>query len=244
METFGWLVAGAVIGFVVSEFLGRGLGAVIRRRATSDPLIIHVEEDPSMIWAGAPPWVGASYLLPPEADLAEPPPSNCPDWFKWARARGGIDQDLTQLRVTLTARKDLVVVVDGLRVRVQVRKVVPPWRSVVCGVGGADLSPRRAEIRLSDFDPPVVSWLDNEGEHVSSMQLSLAENDVEMLHIWAYSSGTEWVEWTAELLALVDGKRQVIPIGNRAKPFVTSGADGAASYHMRVSGGSEWGPPL
>lgn len=238
------LVSGAVVGFIVNELLGRGLGAAIRHRAVGDPLIVHVEEDPSIIWAGAPPWVGAAYLLPPEADLSDPPPSHCPDWYTWARARGGVDQTQTQVRVTLTARKDLMVVVDGLRVRVHRRQDVPPWRSMVCGVAGADLAPRRAEIRLSDFEPPVVYWLDHNGDSVTTVQFSLAEDDVEMLHIWAYSADTEWVEWTAELLVLVDGKRRMVPIGDPAKPFVTSGGDGTASQHMRLSGGDEWNPPL
>jgi hypothetical protein len=244
VEAVAGFVVGAVIGFIVNEVMGRGLGAVLRRRAIRNPLMVHIEEDTSMIWAGSPPWVGAAYLLPLDADLVDPPPSNCPDWFQWARARGGIDQDLTQLRLTLTARKDLVVVVDGLRVRVHARRPAPAWRSVVCGTGGADLTPRRAEVRLSDFDPPVVYWLDDEGESVDSMQFSLAADDVEMLHIWAYSSEDECVEWTAELLAIVDGQRKVIPFGSATKPFVTSGSSGASSSHMRVSGGGEWSPPI
>jgi hypothetical protein len=76
------------------------------------------------------------------------------------------------------------------------------------------------------------------------MQFSLAADDVETLHIWAYSSEDECVEWTAELVAIVDGQRRVIPIGSATKPFVTSGSSGASSSHMRVSGGGEWSPPI
>jgi len=64
VETLALLVSGAVVGFVVNELLGRGLGAVLRRRAVGGPLIVHVEEDPSIIWAGAPPWVGAGFPYP------------------------------------------------------------------------------------------------------------------------------------------------------------------------------------
>lgn len=45
----GLLLAGAVVGFIVNELLGRGLRSALRRRARRDPLIVHVETDPSVI---------------------------------------------------------------------------------------------------------------------------------------------------------------------------------------------------
>lgn len=229
----------------MNEALGRGLGAVLRRRAVGDPLIVHVEDDTAVIWAGSPPWIGARFLVPTDADLTDPPPAACIEWHSWARARGGVDQDLTQLRITLTARKDLLVVVDGLKVTVHARKPVPPWRTLECGAGGADIAPRRAEIQLTGFDPPTVSWLDDDGEYVDAVSFSVGAGEVEMLHLWAYPGDDEWVEWTAVLFALVDGKRKEIPIGDPAKPFVTTGGSGSVSYHVRAGGSdAEWSPPI
>lgn len=235
-------VIGAVIGFVTNEALGRGVRALDRRRAVRGPLIVHVETDPSIIWAGAPPWIGAELLVPPDANVSAPP-SHCPDWRRWARALGGVDGNATQLRLTVTARRDILVVVDGLRVRVHRRSPVPAWRSITCGVGGADITPRRAEIHLSDFNPPTVAWVDDGGDPVASPTFSLSGSDAEMLYIWALV-GDEWVEWTAELLVLVDGQRKVVEISDRGQPFKTSGSAGAASHHMWVSGGDQWDPPL
>jgi hypothetical protein len=237
----GFLVFGAAIGFAVNEVLGRGVRAVERRRARSDPLVVHVETDPSVIWAGMPPWIGAGFLVPPDADVASPP-AHCPDWRSWIHERGGVDESLTQLRVTLTARKDLTAVVDGLRVRVRERRPVPAWRSITCPAGGADISPRRAEVRLSDFDPPIVSWVD-EGAPIHVPTFSLTAGETEMLHVWAYA-GDEWVEWTAELLAIVDGQRKVIEISEGGHPFVTTGAAGASSQHMWLSWERRWEPPI
>lgn len=235
---------GAAIAFAVNEALGRAMRGVDRRRAQKDPLVVHIEKDPSIIWAGAPPWVGGTYLLPADADLTAPP-AHCPDWWAWAHARGGVDSTQTQLRLTLTARKSLLVVVDGLRVKIHDRRPVPSWRHVICGVGGADISPRRAEIELSGFDPPTVFWQDPEADGpVSAPTFSLAADEAEMLQIWANVGDDEWVEWTAEVLVLVDGNRRVVDISDDGKPFVTSGSAGAVSEHQRISGGGEWGPPI
>lgn len=157
-------------------------------------------------------------------------------------ALAGVDERLTQLRVTLTARRELLVVVDGLRVRIEKRKPVPPWRAISCTVGGADISPRRAEIRLSDFGQPTFSWVDGGGGTVQAPTFSLSESEAEMIHIWAYV-GDEWVEWTAELLVLVDGQRQTVAISDEGQPFITTGSESAASGHMWI-GGDEWHPPL
>jgi hypothetical protein len=232
---------GAVIGFVINEVLARGVRNLDRRRARGDPLIVHVETDPSVIWAGMPPWIGAGFLVPPDADVSSPP-VHCPEWRTWVQARGGVDEASTQLRVTLTARTDLLVVVDGLRVRVWKRQPVPPWRAISCAVGGADISPRRAEIQLSGFDPPTFSWYDPD-DPIQAPTFSLSASEAEMLHVWAHVAD-EWVEWTAELLVLVEGHRRTVEISDKGRPFVTSGAAGAASRHIWASGGDRWEPPL
>lgn len=66
MAELGLVILGAVIGFAVNEMLGRGVRAIERRHARQDPLVVHVETDPSIIWAGMPPWIGAGFLVPPE----------------------------------------------------------------------------------------------------------------------------------------------------------------------------------
>jgi hypothetical protein len=242
MAEVGVLALGAIIGYIINEILSRLLGASDRHQARQNPLMVHVETDPAVIWAGMPPWIGARFLIPPDADISSPPAS-CPHWRSWAHALGGVDAHLTQARITLTAKQELLVVVDGLRVNVHERKSVPPWRSVICAVGGASISPRRAEIRLSQADQPTVDWAAGDGDIVGIPTFSVSSSEAEMLHVWAYVDD-EWVVWTAELLVLVDGRRQVVNISNNGKPFVTSGSRGAASEHMWASGSDRWVPPI
>jgi hypothetical protein len=237
------LAVGTMIGLFVDEALGRGVRWVDRRRASRHPLIVHVETDPSIIWAEAPPWVGASFLVPPDADLSSPP-AYCPQWRAWATSVGGVDEGLTQVRVTLVARRDLVVVVDALRVRVHRRQPAPAWRQIMCAVGGADITPRRVEVRLSDFDPPSPTWISADGEIVRAPTFTLSGDEAEMLHIWAYVAEDEQVEWTAELLTLVDGQRVIVEVSDGGRPFVTAGSAAACSTHVRASGGADWTPAL
>jgi hypothetical protein len=243
MADVALILLGAVIGFAVHEGLGRGVRRLDRRRATNDPLVVHVETDPSIVWAGMPPWIGAGFLVPVEADISLPP-AHCPEWWTWARARSGVDESVTQVRITMTARRDIVVVVDGLRVKVSARRAVPPWRRIICPVGGADITPRRAEVRLSDFDPPMVLWVDEAGDAISAPAFTLSGSDAEMIHLWAHVGDHEWVEWTAELLVLVDGRRRVIDVSDNGRPFVTSGSDGIAADHVWDSSSDRWEPPL
>jgi len=93
------------------------------------------------------------------------------------------------------------------------------------------------------FDPPTFSWIDEGGDVIGAPTFSLSGSEVEMLHIWAYVED-EWVEWTAELLVLVDGHRQVIEISEGGQPFVTSVSAGAASQHRWISGGDHWDSSL
>jgi hypothetical protein len=205
------------------------------------PLIVHVETDPAIIWAGAPPWVGAGFLVPTDADVSMPPTQHCPEWRTWIRNLGGVDEAMTQVRVTLSANEDLNVVVDGLRARVHSRKPVPRWRHVICAVGGADITPKRAEIALDDYAQPIIRWVNEGGEALPTPTFTLSGSESEMIHVWARSR-SEWIEWTAELLLIIDGQRQIIPISDNGDPFITTAAEGAASQHIWAGG--SWEPHL
>jgi hypothetical protein len=154
-----------------------------------------------------------------------------------------VDEGHTEVRVTLIARRNLTVVVDGVRVHVKERRSPPQWPAITCAVGGASISPRRAEIRLDGFAQPTVAWVGEGDQHGQPPPtFSISESEAEMIHLWAYAESA-WVEWTAELLVLVDGQRRIIEISDSGNPFITVGSPKAA-HHVWLSGSDKWEPAI
>jgi hypothetical protein len=233
LTAVGLLVAGAVIAELVRR--------VPRWRAARCPLFVHVETDPTAIWIGHPPWIGASFLLPPDRDMMElSPPSNCLEWRRWARALGGVDEGQTDILVTLSAKEDLTVVVSGLRAVVSSRRAAPAWHHVSCAVGGAAIVPRRVELHFDEFPETANCWYGpGDCEPIDPPVFSISGSEAEVLHIRGVS-GRDWVEWTADLLLVVNGRRVTVPIREGRRPFVTSGASGVVESHIWQ--GNQWVP--
>lgn len=228
------LTVGAVLGWLIS-YLMPGLIRFVTRRG---PLDVHVEDDPANIWAGEPPWVGGRYVMP-DGDLPDPPGTFCPEWWAWAREAGGVDADETHLRVSLVGSTDVTIVIDGLRAKIHETSQVS-GQVAQCAVGGPEGAPRHFQIRLDDFASPIVTYVDEFGEYASTPALRVAKGEVELLHIVALAEDAR-VEWTGELLAVVNGKRQVIPLRpSHGRHFVTSATEG---LNARCWMGEGWSDP-
>ena len=161
MSGFLWGILGLAIGGLLASLLGP-----IRRRAESagrsifreSPIGVVVDRDQSVIWSGAPPWVGASYFF--EDDLpSSDPPAACFDWSTWVVSNGGHNSGQTQLLVTIQAMLDVSVVVDPPIVRVVERRDVNGVIAT-CPAGGASMTPRRFDVELGGFDVPTVAFHD------------------------------------------------------------------------------------
>jgi hypothetical protein len=231
-----WL--GALLGFAVGAVLaasGRPLTSwlerLFRRRVwRENPVLVHVERDQSLIWAGNPPWVGFTYFFT-DTFPSEPPPEACVDWSRWAIKHGGLDVGLTMLEITIQAKADAAVVIGMPRVRTTQRSR-PTGVVAVCPAGGADLAPRRFEIDLDTFDPPSISYMNAQsGEDASPPTFKLAAGDVERFHIWARASGGLH-EWTIDLPLLVEGHRQVITVADGRGQFITIGSHQGQDEHF------------
>jgi hypothetical protein len=228
---------GAIVGFLVGAVLGpliRPWSTWLERQARhlwrENPLIVHVERDQSLIWAGAPPWVGFSYFFR-DTVPHQLPPSACFDWSRWAERHGGVDVGVTILEVTIQAKTDVSVVVDPLRVRNQ-RREPPRGVFVTCPAGGADLTPRRFSIELDTTDPPIVDFLNADGDFEQPPRLTLSAGEIERFHIWATARSPGWNEWTLELPLLVEGRRRIVSVGDGRAPFVTVGPDDQAEEFL------------
>ena len=232
------VLVGAVVGAIAGGLAAHFLPGLLRFASRRGPLDVHVEDDPAIIWAGAPPWIGAMYVIPP-GELPTPPGTFCPEWWSWARSIGGVDANETHLRVSLVGATDLTVVVDGLRARVHDASE-PTGQVAVCAAGGADITSRHFQIRLDHYDPPSTAFVDQDGRYIPMPAFKLAKGEVEMLHVVAYAEYAR-VEWTGELLAVVNGKRQIIPLRpSTGGHFITSATEGLeARSHI----GDGWSDP-
>ncbi len=214
-------------GLPLGAFL-RPLTADLERRARSvwgsSPLLVHVERDPSIIWAGDPDWVAFSTYFRDPLQLDEPPADRT-EWLDWARRRGGVDASQTQLQVILQAKTDVAVVVEGLRVRQEIRPVQGGC-VLVRPVGGADLVPRHFHVDLDWGSSPLVTYRGaGSGEPEDIPRMKIPAGDIERFHIWA-EADSGWHDWTLDLLLLVEGRRLVVPINDEGAPFRTVGSAG------------------
>jgi hypothetical protein len=214
---FDWVLplgVGTILGLVVERYrlpLWRMLGR-------SPDLNAHVED------LGFPPWIGCRFLVPASCAMSTPP-ERCVDWWKWARSLGGIDGDVTHLRVTLTGlHDDLTIVVDGIQARVESDRQIrsESWKHLVCPAGGADVVPRHLEIQFENFDSPTSRWVDPFAESSRPAAFTLKRGEVERIDVIARAVAKD-VSWTADLVLLVNGKRRLLPLSKKGEHWRTIG---------------------
>lgn len=250
---YGDLLLGALLGAIAGLLIGVTLGSYLRplaacierkaRRDWADPVVVSVDRDPSLIWAGNPDWVGFSvYVDDPLrfGDRYAPPGRD--DWLAWARSLNAVDAVSTFVKITIQARVEAAVLVENIRV-LHHRKV-PLTRGMILtrGVGGPDLDPRRFEIELDWGKEAVVTWVKPGGETAKPLALKLAAGDVEQFHVWANANqGDEAVrhEWVMELQLLVEGQRVAHQIDSSGQPFVTV-SPGTLPRLMNPAGTDTW----
>ncbi|MFF8387456.1 hypothetical protein ACF053_28010 [Streptomyces kanasensis] len=212
--------------------LASRLSTVSRRITRIKPLTVHVETDPSLVWAGFPNWVPAFVWLPDPPTGT--PPEHPTDWYAWARARGGADAAQTVLKVTVTARELASVVIECPKLRHEFEPLDDPPAGCVacCPTGGAAVTPRRIQV---DLGLGTTTWVDDGGSPIGPVTLTLSPGETEQFLVFVHAhSGRN--EWHLELPVLVDGKRQMIPLRDKGERFVTYGPEGFDEYRWSDGG--------
>jgi hypothetical protein len=102
------------------------------------------------------------------------------------------------------------------------------------------MTPQHIRIDLEGFDPPITYVIDPAGNRVSLPRFSLSKGEAEKLHIIAEASKQD-IEWTVELLTIVNGKRKILTIDDEGRPFRTCGTEGLPTHGWYFN---EWQPPL
>ncbi|MFE7644970.1 hypothetical protein [Streptomyces phaeoluteigriseus] len=220
----GGLIA-LTVAAVFQPVMGR-LQAVSRRVHRIRPVSVHVETDPSLVWAGFPNWVPAFVWLPERPTGT--PPEHPTDWRAWALRRGGADASRTVLKVTVTARETASVVIDSPKLRHEVSPLPQPPPGVVacCPVGGAAVTPRRLQV---DLGTGTTMWVEEDGSPLPPLSLTLSPGETEQFLIYVEATSGRCT-WHLELPVLVDGKRLLIPVEDGGEPFVTYGLEGFVEH--------------
>lgn len=223
----GWIALGAVVGALVTWAVSFFMPGVYRHVTKRPALHVHVERDRAVIWAGAPPWVSYAFMIESPDVLGDPPSSFCPDWWAWAQSLEGVDAHETELQLTFTAATDTTVVIDAFRAKVIKQSEPLPWTLVQCPApGGADITKRGVEIDLDGFEPPTTRFVDQTFDTIKGAPtISVSPGEAEIFHVRAISRYS-YIEWTAEALLLVNGKRQAVTIDDHGEPFRTCSARG------------------
>ncbi|MFD4636873.1 hypothetical protein ACFWN2_06130 [Lentzea sp. NPDC058436] len=230
------LLMGGLLGAVLGLLVGLPVGALLRplvatweRRArkgwNDDPVLVHVERDRSIIWAGHPDWVGDSVYVENRLRLKGTPPADRDGWARWVRSQGAVDAKRTHFQIRLQAKVEALVWIESVNVEVHSRRPVKHGAVLVRGVGGASVTPRQFRIEL---DPTAtsqtVAWLDAGGQPGSPPSLKMPAGDGEVFYVWAEARETVRFEWTIVLNLLVEGRRVRRVIDDDGSPFVTVGA--------------------
>ncbi|MEU5320418.1 hypothetical protein AB0G67_27260 [Streptomyces sp. NPDC021056] len=225
LDKFYAAVAGGFVMLLLTPViqpLAKRLEEISRRIYRVKPIHIHIERDPTIVWAGFPNWIGTSVWLPEHPNSS--PPEHPTDWHAWARTLGGADANLTVLKITITSRELASVVVDTPKVRSEQLPLGDPPKGVIATqqTGGAAIDPRRIQV---DLDMPYSMWVNPHGEPLEILSLNLSPGETEQFYLYA-SASVGRHKWHLELPILVDGKRQVIRIDDDGQPFMTYGTEG------------------
>lgn len=218
------LAGGLAATFI--EPVNRWLGRVGRRTARDRGVAVHVETDPSVIWAGTPDWVPFQYFFP-AGELPVPPPPNPRKWRSWAIAQGGFDLWESVVRLTIVGTAPVTVVLETPDLTVTTEPL-PPGRKVLRPVGGADISPRAYRVDLDTFGDqnPDISLVE-QGDSVrhDPLSFSLERNEVQQILLRVQSQRPCLFSWKARLPILIDGKREYVDIDDGGLPFRLAGGD-------------------
>ncbi|MBO7940315.1 hypothetical protein JTP77_030950 [Streptomyces sp. S9] len=235
MDKFYAAVGGAFVMLFLAAFIypvSKRLEAISRRWYGIQTVSVHVERDPSIVWAGFPNWIAASAWLP---KLPPDAPQHPTEWSLWAKGIGGADAAMTCLKITVTCREMATVVVDPPKLRFEQLTLGEPPKGVVvtCRVGGAAVEPRRIQVNL---DTGTTMWMGADGEHIQALSLALDKGETEQFYLFASAAEGRY-KWHLDLPILVDGKREIIRIEDDGAPFITYGIEGFTEY-LRVD--DEW----
>jgi len=222
-EVLTGVITAAIVGIGGYAF---GRRTSVRRAVLrKDPILIHIEQDPGIIYGNMPAWIAFPYFIPRQSSDVPPPPSGqgigpLTAWWRWSMELGGYPSGYVDLQVTLTAWDDLTVLIDRFRVTAISVENPESGTTVLRPTGGADISLRQLEVKLNTCVSRVTPRAAGSGEEVPTFafQLKAGETERFLLHIRA-GDDAECYEWSGFLDLLVNNERKTVEIDDSGKKF-------------------------
>ncbi|MFH8339110.1 helix-turn-helix domain-containing protein [Streptomyces sp. AM6-12] len=178
------------------------------------------------------------YLIDrPPADVSPPPVENdAPAWVAVHQAVSAGEQFVT---LTVQGSGKQTVVLEGMSVRMAGKRAPLAWNDYAMGypgVGcGGGVPTHSFTVALDAVRPAVQPVAGQRG-----FPLSVSESDPEVFYVTANASAYD-VSWYLELSWSSGGRHGTLEIGDKGRPFRTSGSNGRPAYAFPL-GGEKWAP--
>ncbi|MEW2622109.1 helix-turn-helix transcriptional regulator [Streptomyces sp. NPDC048106] len=178
------------------------------------------------------------YLIDRPPTQVSPPPAenDAPAWVAVHQAVSAGEQFVT---LTVQGSGKDTVVLESMAVRLAGKRSPLAWNDYAMGypgVGcGAGVPTHSFTTALDSVRPAVQPVAGQRG-----FPLSVSESDPEVLYVTADASAYD-VSWYLELSWSSGGRHGVLEIGDKGRPFRTSGSNGRPSYAFPL-GGEKWAP--
>jgi hypothetical protein len=174
-------------------------------------------------------------VFPRASDITGNPGQGCSTFHPWARRLGAVDVGETRVRVLAQGRRDVPIVISGLRAHVIERGPPQSGTAVVCPSAGV-LQNRLITI---DLDTPVP--VARRAGPSPDFGFTLARGETEVFDITATTSRSN-VSWSMTLDLLVDGApKEVELLPPDRSPFRTTARLDDRAYFWDYEGA--WGVP-
>ncbi|WP_237533866.1 transcriptional regulator, partial [Streptomyces sp. SID685] len=178
------------------------------------------------------------YLIDRPPTAVSPPPveNDAPAWVAVHQAVSAGEQFVTLI---VQGSGKQTVVLEGMSVRMAGKRAPLAWNDYAMGypgVGcGGGVPTHSFTVALDAVRPAVQPVAGQRG-----FPLSVSESDPEVFYVTANASAYD-VSWYLELSWSSGGRHGTLEIGDKGRPFRTSGSNGRPAYAFPL-GGEKWAP--
>jgi hypothetical protein len=236
-----WAVGAVVAGLgvsitnmttgLVSATLDRLSGLVETKHAPVQVTVAHAIDAHRLAGLGSAHWLFTrpirALVYPSSGDL-----TSADTWDAWARRNGGIDSDVTGIRVVIVGRDADPIVLTDLMIEVT-RRMPAPRGVNIAPFGGSAFPNRWFQVNLDATPVTVESLLgDDPTSPAVRFPYRISRTDPEEFVILASTQRYD-TSWVAHLKWVYHGENGETRIDDHGKPFRTAASSRSVTYVAR-----------